>query len=81
MAVIESIMLLYAREVVSGDRVVAAVQRFSHGRNPVPATPANQEEGLILWVSQACDALRKRIDQEGGGGVANGGEVGCLHSG
>lgn len=75
MAVIESIMLLYAKEVVGGDRVVAAVQRFSHGRNPAPALPSSHEHGLILWVSHACDALRKRIEQEGTAGVTNGGEV------
>lgn len=62
MAVIESIMVLYAKEVLTADRVVAAVQRFSHG--PAPQAPENHEHGLLLWVCHACEALKKRIDRE-----------------
>ncbi|XP_023310472.1 patronin isoform X3 [Anoplophora glabripennis] len=76
MAVIEMIMQLYAREVVTADRALAAVQRFSHGRSPSPPTPEGPEQGVLLWVSHACDALRKKIEQEteGNGAVTNGGE-------
>lgn len=77
MAVVEMIMQLYTREVVTADRVLAAVQRFSHGREPSPHTPENPEQSVLLWVSHACDALRKKIEQEteGIGSVTNGGEV------
>ncbi|XP_063914584.1 patronin isoform X4 [Zophobas morio] len=71
MAVIESIMVLYAREVVSSDRVLAAVQRFHHGKQPAPPLPENHEQGLFLWMSHAGEALRKRIEQEDSG-VSNG---------
>ncbi|XP_049822135.1 patronin isoform X4 [Aethina tumida] len=64
MTVIEMIMQLYAKEVITPDRVVAAVQRFSHGRQPPPVVPENQEQGLLVWVSHALDALKKRIEQE-----------------
>jgi calmodulin-regulated spectrin-associated protein len=73
MAVIESIMVLYAREVVSPDRVVAAVQRFNQGSQTTPSLPENPEQGLFVWMSHACDALRKRIEQETESGVTNGG--------
>jgi calmodulin-regulated spectrin-associated protein len=73
MAVIESIMVLYAREVVSPDRVVAAVQRFNQGSQTTPSLPENPEQGLFVWMSHACDALRKRIEQETDSGVTNGG--------
>lgn len=73
MAVIESIMILYAKEVLSPDRVVAAVQRFNHG--PPPTMPENHEQGILLWVCHACDALKQRIDQELQSDSANKGEV------
>lgn len=73
MAVIESIMTLYAREVVTSDRVLAAVQRFNHGRQPAPPVPENHEKGLFMWLSHASDALKKRIEQETDNGVSNGG--------
>lgn len=63
-AMIEAIMELYTNEVVSADRVVAAVQRFTHGAVS-PAMPASTEEGLLLWVNQAQAALAKRIALEG----------------
>lgn len=75
MAVIESIMVLYAKEVLTPDRVIAAIQRFTLGRSAVPAVPESHEQVILLWVQQACDALKKRIDQELESGVSNGGEV------
>lgn len=81
MAVIEMIMQLYTREVVTADRVLGAVQRFSHGRSPSPPSPESPDQGVLLWVSHACDALRKKIEQEteGNGAVTNGGEVNDRH--
>ncbi|XP_060518088.1 patronin isoform X3 [Cylas formicarius] len=64
MVVIESIMLLYAREVVTPDRVLAAVQRFSHGQGPPPPMPKNHEQGLLMWVEKACEALQQRLEQD-----------------
>lgn len=70
MAVIESMMVLYAKEVVTADRVLAAVQRFNFsGSAPMSETgiiipPQDHEQGLLLWVSHACSALRKRVGQE-----------------
>lgn len=77
MAVVEMIMQLYVKEVVTAERVLAAVQRFSHGREASPRVPDGPEQGVLLWVSHACDALRKKIEQEteGHGAVTNGGEV------
>ncbi|KAH1013384.1 hypothetical protein HUJ04_002378 [Dendroctonus ponderosae] len=75
MAVVESIMLLYAREVITNDRVAAAVQRFSHQRVSPPRDPSSHEQGALLWIQHACDALKERIEQEAGSGalVENGG--------
>lgn len=73
MAVIESIMILYAKEVLSPERVLAAVQRFNHG--PAPPIPENHEQGILLWVCHACNALKQRIDQEQQMDLANRGEV------
>lgn len=78
MAVIESIMTLYTKEVVTSDRVSAAVQRFNHGRCAPPLVPENPEQALLLWISHACEALKKRIEQELRGNVTNGGEVNLI---
>lgn len=59
MAVIESLMFLYCREVGTKERVSAAVTRWggqpsftSSGQIPL------HEEALLSWVSSACEALR-----------------------
>lgn len=75
MAVIEMIMLLYTREVVTPDRILSAVQRFDHGKTSVPNMSDNIVDQLLVWVNHACDALRIRIEQEIGSGVTNGGDV------
>ncbi|KAK7870474.1 hypothetical protein R5R35_000749 [Gryllus longicercus] len=70
MAVIEALMALYAKEVVTPDRVLVAVQRFGpqHGagaaEEPEAALPADHEAGLLLWVNRAGQALRRRARQE-----------------
>nr|CAD7259678.1 unnamed protein product [Timema shepardi] len=52
-------------EVVTPDRVVAAIQRFSQARSPpVEPLPSDHEDGLLLWVNKACCALRQKIEQE-----------------
>ncbi|XP_025830608.1 patronin isoform X4 [Agrilus planipennis] len=78
MAVIEAIMLLYAKEVVSPDRVLAAVQRFNQRKT---SSPENYEQGLLLWITHGCEALKKRIEQETESNMPNGGGEGDrLHS-
>ncbi|XP_053603230.1 patronin-like isoform X6 [Plodia interpunctella] len=59
MAVIEALMVLYAREVVTLDRVSAAAQRF--GTSQHLSTPNNvpHEDGLLCWINAACTALNK----------------------
>ncbi|XP_045470911.1 patronin isoform X19 [Harmonia axyridis] len=74
MAVIESVMTLYAKEVVTPDRVLGAVQRFCHERNTPSATPENYEQGLVMWISHACEALKRKIEQDLGSGATNGGD-------
>lgn len=78
MAVIEMIMVLYAKEVVTPDRVMAAVQRFQHG--PFPPAPQDCEEGLLLWISSACSSLKKRVEQEKLAGITNGGGEVCIYN-
>ncbi|CAH2067496.1 unnamed protein product, partial [Iphiclides podalirius] len=62
MAVIEALMALYAREVVTGDRVAAAIQRFGVPIPP-PAALANHEDGLLSWINAACAALNSAEDE------------------
>ncbi|XP_056647194.1 patronin isoform X17 [Diorhabda sublineata] len=73
MAVIEMIMSLYTKEVVTVDRIISAVHRFNHGKTSAPTISDNAVDQLLLWVSHACDALRMRIEQEVST-ISNGGE-------
>ncbi|XP_023247057.1 patronin isoform X2 [Copidosoma floridanum] len=60
MAVIEGLMVLYAKEVVTGERVLAAVQRFEpHPEHMSP--PQDHERGLLLWISHATAGLVAKI--------------------
>lgn len=63
MAVIEGLMVLYAKEVVTAERVVAAIQRFDPGASDVPA-PQDTEKGLLLWISHSSSALIAKIQAE-----------------
>jgi len=55
-------MTLYAREVTTPDRVIAAIQRLNH----VPHTsaivmPEDNEKAILLWVNRTVEALKHRI--------------------
>ncbi|XP_073942237.1 calmodulin-regulated spectrin-associated protein patronin isoform X4 [Choristoneura fumiferana] len=60
MSVIEALMTLYAREVVTLDRVSAAAQRFGTSQPFTGAVP--HEDGLLCWINAACAALNKAED-------------------
>merc|ERR1719264_2395037 len=60
MAVIEAIMMLYVKEQVQPDRVIAAVKRFSKAEEQ----PSEAEEALLFWVNQSLHALRTRLEDE-----------------
>ncbi|CAH0405077.1 unnamed protein product [Chilo suppressalis] len=63
MTVIEAIMVLYAREVVTLDRVSAAAQRFGTSQ-PLPAgSSIPHEDGLLCWINAACAAFNKAEEE------------------
>ncbi|KAL0132342.1 hypothetical protein PUN28_000256 [Cardiocondyla obscurior] len=66
MAVIEGLMVLYAKEVVTGDRVVSAIRRFDP--QAVVDVPSDHEKGLLLWINHVSHALISKIQSEEGGG-------------
>ncbi|XP_017797672.1 PREDICTED: patronin isoform X6 [Habropoda laboriosa] len=66
MAVIEGLMVLYAKEVVTGDRVVSAIRRFDPQAEM--DVPTDHEKGLLLWISHASHALIAKIETEDGAG-------------
>ncbi|XP_043484313.1 patronin isoform X2 [Leptopilina heterotoma] len=62
MAVIEGLMILYAKEVVMGEQVVSAIRRFDPLANV--EVPVDHEKGLLLWISHASQALIGKIQTE-----------------
>ncbi|XP_072763934.1 patronin isoform X3 [Anoplolepis gracilipes] len=66
MAVIEGLMVLYAKEVVTGDRVVSAIRRFDPQAEV--DVPSDHEKGLLLWINHASHALIGKIQSEDGAG-------------
>ena len=61
MAVMEGMMNLFVKEVVSAERLTVAVRRLADvDANDVNAS-GDPEQGLLLWVTSACAALVKRV--------------------
>ncbi|XP_045511917.1 patronin-like isoform X4 [Pieris brassicae] len=56
LAVTEALMAVYAREVVTPERVAAAALRFGGGP---PAGVASPEDGLLVWINAACAAFNR----------------------
>ncbi|XP_073811081.1 calmodulin-regulated spectrin-associated protein patronin isoform X21 [Musca autumnalis] len=63
-AVIESLMMLYAKEITSNERVVNAIKRISGNVNAPQAAGNNVEQIILSWVSHTCAALKKRIERD-----------------
>jgi hypothetical protein len=63
MAVMEGVMSLFVKEVVSAEKVVTAIRRFTE-LDPTQTPPKEPEEALLLWIAKACQALKKRISTE-----------------
>lgn len=61
MSVIEALMILYAKEVTSGDRIHTAIKRLTLGTVPAGL---NSEQLLLLWVSHTMATLKRRIDHD-----------------
>ena len=61
MAVMEGIMCLFVKEVVSPERVVSAVRRFADLSPSDVNPPKDPEQALLLWVTKSCAALSKRV--------------------
>ena len=65
MAVMEGIMSLFVKEIVSADRVQLAVRKFADA----PAGAANAdlkdaEQAMLFWINRSCAALKKRLVDE-----------------
>jgi calmodulin-regulated spectrin-associated protein len=61
MSVIEALMILYAKEVTSGDRIHSAVSKLTSGSVP---TGLNSEQLLLMWVSHVMASMKRRLDHE-----------------
>ncbi|CAH1730700.1 unnamed protein product [Chironomus riparius] len=61
MSVIEALMILYAKEVTSGDRIHSAVYKLTSGS---VSSGLNSEQLLLLWVSHVMASLKRRIDHD-----------------
>lgn len=62
MSVIEALMILYAKEVATSERVSAAINRISGGS--LQRDHQHHEAALLSWISHVCAALKKRAVQE-----------------
>lgn len=61
MSVIEALMILYTKEITSGDRIHSAIKRLTSG---TPVVGQNNEQLLLLWVSHVMAALKHRLDHQ-----------------
>lgn len=71
MAVIEALMTLFIKELVTADRVVTTIKRFENLKsdstkdidNDIPK-PSDQGEALLFWITRSGDLLKERIIEE-----------------
>ncbi|KAG5673265.1 hypothetical protein PVAND_003327 [Polypedilum vanderplanki] len=63
MSVIEALMILYAKEVTSGDRIHTAIAKLTSGSVP-SGIINNSEQLLLLWISHVMASLKRRIDHD-----------------
>lgn len=61
MAVIEALMILYAKEITSGDKIHKAISRLTSG---TPPPGMNSDQLLLLWISHVMAALKHRLDHQ-----------------
>lgn len=71
MAVIESIMVLYGKEVASSDQICTSIQRIGGGQSSKDeinsiSNSTDPEHNLLTWLNKVCRCLQQRIDQEFG---------------
>ena len=71
MAVIEALMSLFIKELVTADRVVSTIKRFESMKSASDSTkdndipkPSDQSEALLFWVTRSGDLLKERIIEE-----------------
>lgn len=74
LSVVEAIMVLYAKEIATPDRIYAAIEKFNPSQrypNDSNSTAVIQQKNindydqlLLLWISEGVSALNKRIKQE-----------------
>ncbi|XP_037819379.1 patronin isoform X15 [Lucilia sericata] len=65
MAVVEALMMLYAKEITSNERINNAIKRISgNSDQPVLTVSGNVEHTILSWVSHTCAALKKRIERD-----------------
>ncbi|XP_050439779.1 patronin isoform X2 [Adelges cooleyi] len=62
MAIMEAVMTLYAKEVATPNRVMAAIQRLNHvPQRTTVVMPEDHEQAILVWVNRNVEALRHRI--------------------
>lgn len=62
MHIMEAVMMLYAKEVVTPNRVMAAIQRLNHvPHRTTIIMPEDNEKAILLWVNRTVEALKHRI--------------------
>ncbi|XP_022172106.1 patronin isoform X5 [Myzus persicae] len=62
MAIMEAVMTLYAKEVATPNRVMAAIQRLNHvPHRTTIVMPEDNEKAILLWVNRTVEALKHRI--------------------
>lgn len=54
-------MVLYAKEITSGERIHSAISRLTSG---TPPPGMNHEQLLLLWISHVMAALKHRLDHQ-----------------
>ncbi|VVC34989.1 Hypothetical protein CINCED_3A002661 [Cinara cedri] len=62
MMIMESVMKLYAKEVATPNRVMAAIQRLNNVPHKTAISmPEDYEKAILLWINRTVEALKHRL--------------------
>ncbi|KAK3087075.1 hypothetical protein FSP39_001312 [Pinctada imbricata] len=63
LALIDSLMMAYVREVLTIERVVQAVRNFTTF-NASSELPGNAEDAALFWINKVCSTVQHRINTD-----------------
>ncbi len=63
MSMIDALMKVHMNELVSVEKVVAAVRRFAAFKSS-SELPFDAEDALLFWMNKVCASVKQRLEKQ-----------------